>query len=111
IDAISRSAELLKKTWGEQIIGNVGIGLVFMLMTLAILAISILAFFYLNLIHPFFSLILAVASFFIIVVLQIINSTLGGVFVAAVYEYAADDTETRYFDKSQIMQAFKKEGA
>ncbi len=28
-EAINRSAELIKKAWGEQIIGNVGIGLVF----------------------------------------------------------------------------------
>ena len=36
IGAIKRSAGLLKKTWGEQVIGSAGIGLVFGLLGLAV---------------------------------------------------------------------------
>ena len=35
IEAVKRSTQLLKKTWGEQIVGNIGNGLVYGLMTLA----------------------------------------------------------------------------
>ena len=31
IDAVRRSSQLLKRTWGEQIAGNVGVGAVFFL--------------------------------------------------------------------------------
>lgn len=37
IDAVKRSAELLKKTWGENLIGNAGIGVVFGLLTVLLL--------------------------------------------------------------------------
>src|SRR5204863_6096003 len=35
VAALKRSAELLKKTWGEQLIGNVGIGVIFGLLMFA----------------------------------------------------------------------------
>jgi len=41
IKAIKRSAGLLKKTWGEQIIGNAGIGLVFGLLGFAVAVVGI----------------------------------------------------------------------
>ena len=40
VDALKRSASLLKKTWGEQIIGNAGIGLVTGLATIVAVAIG-----------------------------------------------------------------------
>ena len=36
LDAIKRSASLLRKTWGEQLVGNFGIGLVFGLLVLLV---------------------------------------------------------------------------
>src|SRR5262249_1074067 len=35
IEAVKRSSQLLKKTWGEQIVGNIGLGLVFGLLSVA----------------------------------------------------------------------------
>jgi hypothetical protein len=41
IEAIQRSVSLLKRTWGEQIVGNLGIGAVFGLLTLAVCVLGV----------------------------------------------------------------------
>src|SRR5207248_1452658 len=41
IEAIKRSGGLLRRTWGEQIVGNVGIGLVFGLLGLVVIVIGV----------------------------------------------------------------------
>ena len=40
-DALSRSAAAFKRTWGENVVGNAGIGLVSMLATLAGLVVCV----------------------------------------------------------------------
>ena len=44
IEAVKRSASYLRKTWGEQIVGNLGMGSVFGLMTFATIAVGVLLF-------------------------------------------------------------------
>ena len=41
MDAVKRSAALLKDTWGEQIAGNLGVGLFFGLITFLIFLVGI----------------------------------------------------------------------
>src|SRR5215212_10751368 len=41
IDAVKRSTQLLKRTWGEQLVGNAGVGAVFGLMMFGIFLIGI----------------------------------------------------------------------
>ena len=43
IDAVKESASMLKKTWGENIIANAGMGLVFMLLYIPVFALVILS--------------------------------------------------------------------
>ena len=40
MEAIKRSANLLKKTWGEQIVGNFGVGIVFGLLSFLVKMLS-----------------------------------------------------------------------
>lgn len=40
IEAVKRSGGLLKRTWGEHVVGNLGIGLVFGLMALAVILVG-----------------------------------------------------------------------
>ena len=109
IEAIRRSASYLKQTWGEQIVGNIGMGLVFGLLSLGTLAGGVL-------------LILAAAATksaaFIIVVaccllmafvaLALISSALGGVYAAAVYRYAAEGQADGYFTSAMVRSAFRR---
>ena len=108
IEAIKRSVALLKKTWGEQIAGSLGIGLVFGLITLAIFVVGIplviLAFVTLE------SVWLGITIIAILVIALtlsgLINSTLSGIYSAAVYQYAATGQTSEFFDDNLIRNTF-----
>ena len=108
IEAVKRSGALLKKTWGEQIVGNLGIGLVF---TLIIFALILL----------FVPVIIAVAAtksaaviistivLFVLVIIAfgLIGSALNGIYTAAVYRYATEGDAGTFFDTELVQNAFR----
>jgi predicted neutral ceramidase superfamily lipid hydrolase len=107
IDAVKRSAGLLKKTWGEQIAGNFGIGTVF---GLAIFAVFVLGFI---LIAAFASananaLVLLVVILMIgaVLSLSLLSSTLSGIYQAAVYRYATQGEAGGAFPQELVQGAF-----
>ncbi|MEM8856834.1 MAG: DUF6159 family protein [Chloroflexota bacterium] len=109
VDAIKRSTELLKKTWGEQIAGNLGIGMVFgLLMVGVVLLTGLLAAASAGL--EAFGLMAVVVAFGAIgfLTLAIISSTLTSIYTAAVYLYATEGKAGEWFDDALISQAFKQ---
>lgn len=107
-EAISRSVDLLKRTWGENIIGNAGIGVVFGLVMF--LAIVVSAF----LVGGAFatqSMTAIIAAIVIVVVgltiLGLIQASLQGIYAAALYRYAEDGEVGYGFDQAMLEQAFK----
>jgi hypothetical protein len=107
-EAVQRSASLLKKTWGEQIAGNFSIGLVFGLVIFALVLVGIPVF-YLVAQTQSIALIVLVAVVFVLlfVFLGLINSTLNGIYVAAVYRYAAEGETGGFFEDEMVLGAFK----
>lgn len=106
IDALKRSARLLKDTWGETIIGNAGIGLVFIILMSAtffsgVMLITLLS----NSPLIIFTIIGAVVL--IMIVLALISAALTSVYRTAVYHYATGGTVGIYFNESQIKEAFR----
>ena len=108
LEAVKRSANLLKRTWGEQIAGNFGIGAVQGLAILLVFLLSV----------PFFilagsaeslliSALTGVALVIAIVLISLIGSTLNGIYVAAVYRYAAEDDVGIFFDEQMVREAFR----
>ena len=108
LDAVKRSAAYLKKTWGEQIVGNFSIGLVFGLLSILVLLAGV----------PLF--ILAVSSgsvaamvaigvvvILILTLLSLISNTLEGIYIAAVYHYIAQGQTGGFFSKELIEGAFR----
>jgi hypothetical protein len=103
IEAIKRSWELLKRSWGEQISGKLSIGLIFgligfgggLLLVGAGVGLSVL----LESIIP--AIIFGVLLVLFIMVLGLLNSTLSSIFSAAVYAYAAEG-QTGMFDEALI---------
>ncbi len=108
IDSIKRSAELLKKTWGEQIAGNLGLGFVFGLIIFAVIILTVLLTIALasaELLGLMFMVMgIGVLS---VLLLSIISSTLTSIYTAAVYLYAAEGQSSDWFDDQLIAQAFK----
>ena len=108
-EAITRSTALLKRTWGEQIAGNFGVGLIFMFIYIALIILGILA---VMLAIPtqttplIISVVLLVIFAFVLVALA--QSTLSGIYTAAVYQFAATGKTGDFFDESLVKNAFKQ---
>lgn len=108
-EAIKRSAGLLKKTWGEQIVGNFGLGLVFGLLALAVALVTV-AIVIAAAATESVALIVVVIGIAILafLFLGLISSTLQGIYVAAVYRYAAEEQVDSFFSEDMVRQAFRQ---
>ena len=108
IEAIKRSASLLRKTWGEQIVGNFSIGLVVGLTFLAVLlaggAVVVLLFSVAELLGVL-ALMVLVAG---LIILGLIGSALSGIFNVALYRYAAGEDSSRFFPQETLEGAFRQ---
>jgi hypothetical protein len=107
IAALKQSVSLLRKTWGEQIIGNFGLGLIFgiasILVVLAVIPIILLAANYQSLIL----FIIAIGTLFLLLtILGLINSSLNGIYTAAVYQYASTGKSSVFFEDQMVKNAF-----
>jgi hypothetical protein len=108
VEAIKRSANLLKKTWGEQIVGNFSIGLIFGLLTVLVILLGIPVFMLaVSAESPVLIALAGVLFVLILVFMGLINSTLSGIYVAAVYRYAAEGEASGFFNEEMVRGAFR----
>ena len=108
LEAVRRSANLLKKTWGEQIVGNFSIGLIFGLLTVLVIVLAIPTFIFVASTNSVAIIALAAVLFVLILVLfGLISSTLNGIYVAAVYRYAAEGEASGFFSEEMVQGAFR----
>lgn len=112
IDAIKRSTTLLKETWGEQLAGNAGIGLVFGLIIFGVICVGVIG---IGLIFavvqsPVVIITLGGVLVLVIMALSLINAALSGIYTAAVYRYATTGDTGQYFDPSLVKGAFTSKG-
>lgn len=103
VPAIKQSVSLFRKTWGETLVGQVSIGIVFVL--LGIVGIVPVA---LALIFGSFTLFVLLLAVFIIylAILMVIGSSLQGVFNTALYLYATTGNVPEAYSKELIENAF-----
>ncbi len=108
VEAIKRSANLLKKTWGEQIVGNFSIGLVFGLLAVLVIILGIPVFILVASTHsPMLIALTALLFVLVFVFMGLISSTLNGIYVAAVYRYAAEGEASGFFSEEMVREAFR----
>jgi hypothetical protein len=108
LEAVKRSATLLKKTWGEQIVGNFGIGAIFGLLFVVMILLGIPVFVLVAMTENIALMVLVGLVFVLaLVLLGLINSTLNGIYIAAVYRYAAEGEASGFFDEEMVRGAFK----
>ena len=86
MNSFKESASVIRKTWGETIIINVGTNLFFTMLTFVGLALAIGV----AVLVPTFVVIMGLIVLFIIyaIALSVISSALGSIFKLAIYEYA-----------------------
>jgi hypothetical protein len=100
-DSVKDSVSLIRKTWGESIVGGGSIFLVFLVIGI-IAAAGIFALWFVSQ-----SFLLAIALLIIVVaILAIIASAMQGIFVTALYTYARTGTVPSSFNKDLIANAF-----
>jgi hypothetical protein len=107
VDAVQRSVALLKRSWGENLIGNGGIGVVFgLLMVLAVLLSAVLiggAVAMQSVVAIAVAAVVVVLGF---VLLGLVQSSLQGIYAAALYRYAEAGEASVGFDQALLQQAF-----
>lgn len=108
MDAVKRSVELLKRTWGENLIGNAGLGVVSgLVMLLVVLLAGVLmvgAAATQSVVAMVLVGVLAVLAF---ILLGLVQSTLQGIYSAALYRYAEAGEVSGGFDQALLESAFR----
>jgi hypothetical protein len=108
LESVKRSAAYLKKTWGEQIVGNFSIGLVFGLLSILVLVVGVPLFIWAASANSIAGMVaIGVVVVLILILLSLISNTLEGIYVAAVYHYIAQGQTGGFFSKEQIESAFR----
>jgi hypothetical protein len=108
VEAIYRSLDLLRRNWGENVIGNGGISLAIGLMGLPVCAlaglflVSAISSKAMGLIVP--AVILLLAS---LVGLSLVSTTLHSIYTAALYRYATGSKENGGIDPELLAAAFR----
>jgi hypothetical protein len=107
IEAVKESAGLLKKTWGENVIGQVGLGAVFGLVFLAVMlcgaALTAGAF----MTHSIALIVAAlVLTLLALGITALVQTALAGIYSAALYRYATTGEGMPGFDSAALKLAF-----
>ena len=108
IDAVKESAVLLKKTWGENLIGQGGVGLVFGLIFFGLIIVGGGAIVAVAMTGNGMLTGLVVAIVIIALLLAaLIQAALSGIYSAALYRYAVGAGDSQGFDAQLLGQAFR----
>jgi hypothetical protein len=108
VDAITESASLLKRTWGENVIGQGGLGVVFGLIYFVEIAACVLLVIGAGLTHSGALIALMVLlAVFVFIATALVHSALTGIYSAALYRYATGAGGTQGFDSHVMQGAFQ----
>lgn len=105
IESIKKSGALLRKTWGENVVGQFSIGLIFGILGLIGLVFPVLGFLS-------GSLTLVIISFGVMILywvfLGIMSSSLNGIFTVALYNFATRGVVLEGFSEDTLRNAWKQ---
>ena len=102
IDALKESTALLRRTWGEQLIGHFSFGFVFFVLSLPAFVIIVLGILTAN--AAVIMLCIGGAVLYLILI-ALIEAALQSIFQAAVYLYARDGQEPEGFSSGLLAEA------
>jgi Family of unknown function (DUF6159) len=104
-DALKRSTSLMKRTWGETLVGNMGVGLIvfaamipgFLLMMVGVVAIAA---------SPILGAAIVVLGILWILGASLVSAAVQSILLTALYLYAAEGTVPPQFDATLLQNAF-----
>ncbi len=107
VDAVKESALLLKKTWGENLAGQMGIGAAFTMIQLGIIITGIVLIVVAAVMgSATLALILGALLIVAVIVTALVQAALSGIYSAALYRYASSGEGSVGFDSAVLQQAF-----
>jgi len=107
IDAVKESVVLLKRTWGENVIGQGGIGIVFGLMWVLLIVIGVALM--IGMVATGSAVAIGIAGGLLVitlVLLALVQAALSGIYSAALYRHASGEGATPGFDGALLAHAF-----
>lgn len=112
IDAVKKSVEVLKKSWGESLIVQSGISLVMVLATMLVLTVGFGAAIALGVTtqNAYLGIGLGVATFIVAMGLGLISTTMRTILVAACYRYATTGQAPGEFQPDTLQSMFRVKG-
>ena len=104
--AIQRSMSLLKKSWGESLAGQVGIGLILFLLVLPAILLLVMGLMLCagNAVVPGIVVMVLAGAYFLI--WSAVGPAINGIFLAALYQYASSGSAPPGFDQAALSGAF-----
>jgi hypothetical protein len=108
IEAMKRSVAILRKTWGEALSANFGIGVIAFLFTLPGIAVVVLGIVAINGVNVAAGAALVALGIVMIMLVSLVSSTLNSILLAALYLYAAEGEIPGQFNASLLEHAFSK---
>lgn len=108
IDAAKRSLQVLKKTWGEALVANFGIGIIIFLATLVALIPLVSGVVAIATGAVWLGIIGVVVGIVALLLVSLIGSALNTIIIGALYLYAAEGTAPRQFDDDLLRHAFSQ---
>jgi len=108
IEAFKESSRLLKKTWGEQLIGNFGFGLVFFVLGIPGILLIVFGVLAIGGAGVAVGAVLIGLGILYMILLGLIQSTLQTIFQAALYLYARDGKAPEGFDERSLSGAMQR---
>jgi hypothetical protein len=109
IEAVKRSTSLLRNTWGENLIGNAGIGVAGGLLTFGLIVVSGMLFIGAVATHSIaLMFVVGAAAVIALVALSLFQTAMHGVYSAALYRFAEDGDPGQGFDRALLESAFRQ---
>ena len=108
MDAVKKSSAYLRKTWGEQIAGNAGMGAVFGMLSFGVVLMGVLLFIGAAILESTVLMALVGVGFVLsLMAIALVSSTLSGIYAAALYRYAAEGDAGAFFSPDMVRGAFQ----
>lgn len=105
--AVGRSIQILKKTWGEALVGHLGLGFFTFLLALPGILLLVVGIALLAAVNPIVGGIVIALSVVYLLLWSAASSALSGIFLAALYQYAAQSAVPIGFDEDMLEHAFQ----
>lgn len=107
VQAVRESAALLKRTWGENVAGQVGLGFAFGMLQLAVVLIAaVLIGGVVALDMPLLALPIILLAIPAMLAMMLVHSALSAIYSAVLYRYASNGDSTIGFDDQALVSAF-----